>query len=206
MKSKINLRAAVLTWTVLTTTFFWTSTMRILYKPEISSWSIFDFSGKGFDGEFWLFPLIILFALFLFYLEGRGKFRTLYHISLLTWQSLLTAVIIYGSLQDDTLISFGTWGISISIIWLVAPFILFLIFSVILVAREMKGKYKIPTYNWSNINWKALLIALSLSIVAFIFFQLGSGFNWLIKIAVGTTIIQWVILTESLGRPYSSNK
>lgn len=95
MKSKkINLRGIVLVWTVLTTTFFWTSTMRILFKPEISSWSIFNLSGKGFIGEFWLLLFIIFFALFLFFIEGRGKLRSLFHILLLAWHFLITAVVI----------------------------------------------------------------------------------------------------------------
>ncbi len=206
MKStKINLRGIVLVWTVLTTTFFWTSTMRILFKPEISSWSIFNLSGKGFIGEFWLLLFIIFFALFLFFIEGRGKLRSLYHILLLAWHFLITAVVIYGSLQPEMEISFGTWGISISIIWLVIPFIVFLFCTIALVVKEAKEK-NIPIYNWTDINLKPLIIAIALTVFAFIFFILGEGFNWLVKIAVGITIIQWVLLTESLNRPYSKSQ
>ena len=201
--TKFKLRGLVLVWTVLTTTFFWTSTMRILYKPEISSWSIFNFSGKGFYGEFWFLLLIVLFALFLFYLEGRGKLRSLFHILLLSWHFLITAVIIYGSLQPEMEISFGTWGISISIIWLVVPFIVFLVLTILFVVKE-KAEKNIPVYNWTAINFKPFIIAIVLSVFALVFFSLGEGFNWLIKIAVGITIIQWVLLTESLNRPYNN--
>lgn len=206
MKSlKLNLRGIVLTWTVLTTAFFWTSTMRILYKPKISSWSIFNFGGQGFIGEFWLLLIIVFFALFLFYLEGRGKLRTLFHILLLTWHSLTAGIIIYGSLQPDMEISFGTWGLSISFIWLVTPFVMFLLSTIALIVKEIKEKREILTYNWTEINWKLLLIAIVLSVFALVFFQLGSGFNWLVKIAVSITIIQWILLTESVNRPYKNN-
>lgn len=201
---KFNLRAIVLTWTVITSTFFWTSTMRIIFKPEISSWSIFWFSGKGFEGEFWLLPLLIIFALSIFYIEGRGKVRPLYHTLLLLWHSLLTGVIIYGSTQPETEISFGTWGVSVSLTWLVIPFLLFLAATVLLIYKERKSLYNIPVYNWTAINLKPLIFSLTLSIIAFFFFWFGTGFNWLVKIAVGTTIIQWILLTEAFGKPYKS--
>ena len=206
MKSfRFNLRGIVLIWTVITSTFFWTSTMRIVFKPEISSWSIFSFSGKGFEGDFWLLPFLIIFALSIFYIEGRGKVRQIYHTLLLLWHSLLTGVIIYGSTQPETEISFGTWGISVSIIWLVIPFIFFLVASVLLTFNERKSRSHIPVYNWSTLNIKPLIFALALSIIAFFFFRLGTGFDWLIKIAVGTTIVQWILLTEAFGRPYKSD-
>ena len=106
-KKKFYLRGIVLTWTIITTTFFWTSIMRIFFKPEISDWSIFNIEGKGFTGDFCLLPLIIFFALFIFYLEGRGKLRILYYILLIMWHLLITAVIVYGSFQTDANVSFG---------------------------------------------------------------------------------------------------
>lgn len=205
-KRRINLREIVLTWTTLTTTFFWTSSMRIFFKPEISRWSIFGIRGEGFVGDFWFLPLIVLFALFIFYLEGRGRLRILYHILLVSWHLLITAVILYGSFQNDAKISFGTWGISMSFIWLVVPFVLFLFLAIALVIKELSGKYKIPGFDWTKINWKPFLFALLIFPVAFIFFRLGTGFNWLVKIAVALTIIQWILLTESFGRPYILNQ
>lgn len=199
---KAPLRVPVLIWNVLTTTFFWTTTMRILLKPEISTWGIFNFGGKGFMGDYWLPPLIVIIALLVFYLEGRGKFRILYHILIISWNILLTGLIAYGSLQSNTPVSFDTWGIQISFIWLLVPFILFLFLTIALVVQEQKGTHLIPLYDWSKLNWKPLVIALLLFPVALLFFKLGSGFNWLVKIAVAATIIQWILLTEALGRPY----
>jgi hypothetical protein len=204
-KKKINLRGIVLTWTILTTTFFWTSTMRVLFKPEISSWSVFGSRGIGFAGDFWLLPLIILLALFMFYIEGRGRLRVLFHSLLISWQLLITAVVVYGSFQSDSSISFETWGITMSMHWLAVPFALFLILAIIWVIQELTGKYEIPVCNWSDFNWKPFYLVLVLFPVAFLFFHLGSGFNWLVKIAVASTIFQWIFLTDSLGRPYKNS-
>jgi len=198
----MNLRGIVLTWTVITSTFFWTSTMRIIYKPEISSWSIFSFSGKGLEGDFWLLPLLIVYAVSIFYLEGRGRIRHVYHAFLLIWHSLLTGVIIYGSTLTDAEVTFGTWGISVGFKWLVIPFILFLGATILLIYKETKNKNQIPTFSWTRINIQPLIIALIISIVSYLFFRLGTGFNWLVKIAVGSTIIQWIFITEAFGRPY----
>ena len=122
------------------------------------------------------------------------KVRPLYHSLLLLWHSLLTGIIIYGSTQPETEISFGTWGVSVSLIWLVIPFIFFLASSVLLVYKERKSQSSIPVYNWTTINNKPLILAISLSIIAFFFFWFGTGFNWLVKIAVGSTILQWILL------------
>jgi len=175
--------------------------MRILLKPEISTWNIFNFGGTGFMGDFWLPPLIVLFALVGFYLEGRGKLRILFHILLISWNLLMTGVIAYGSLQPDAKASFGAWGVSISFIWFIVPFVLFLFLAISLVVQEIRGNYTIPSYDWAKINWKYLVIALLLFPVALLFFQLGTGFNWLAKIAVAATIIQWILLTEAVSRP-----
>ncbi len=198
----INLRGIVLTWTILTTTFFWTSTMRILLKPEISSWSIFNLGGKGFLGEFWLPPLIVLYALFMFYLEGRGRMRPLYQVMLVGWHLAIAGILAYGSLLPDGAISFGTWGITVSFAWLVIPQGLFLLLALLLVIRENRKQIPVPVFDWDRLNRRTLLYAALLLPVAILFFWLGTGFNIYVKIAVASTIVQWIFLTEGLGRPY----
>lgn len=175
--------------------------MRVLFKSEISEWHIFNLGGKGLSGDFWFLFLINIFALFIFYIEGRGKKRTLYHISLLMWHLMITAAILYGSFQTDANITFGAWGISMSFIWLVFPFILFLALVFVLVVQERSSKFNIPTFPWSDFNWKPLPIVLLLIPIAYLFFHLGTGFNWLVKIAIVATIIQWILLAETFGRP-----
>ena len=201
MKRIHYLRGLVLFWTILTTTFFWTSAMRILFKPEISEWSIFNLGGKGLSGDYWFLFLVIIYALLLIYIESRGRKRILYHIFLLTWHLVITAAIFYGSFQTDSKVAFGAWGIDMSFNWLTIPFLLFLVLVCLLIVQERSGKFNIPKIPWSNLNWKLLPIVLLLVPVAILFFYLGTGFNWLVKIAIVATIIQWILLTEIFGRP-----
>jgi hypothetical protein len=191
-----RLREVVLMWTLLTTTFFWTSTMRILLKPEISSWKIFSVGGKGALGEYWLPPLIVIIALFGFYLEGRGRLRTFYHFLLIAWHLIITAVCVYGVFQTNAMISFGTWGITLSLNWLLAPFLTFLILSIILVIQENRHSDSIPVFGWDQINLKFMVLALILFPLALFLFQIGEGFDLKVKLAVIVTIIQWIILAQ----------
>jgi len=70
-----------------------------------------------------------------------------------------------------------------------------------MVVKEQKGKSLVPVYDWKQINLKTLYIALAILPFSLLFFSLGTGFNWLVKIAVASTIFQWILLAESLGRP-----
>lgn len=178
--------------------------MRILMKPEISSWRIFLVGGKGVVGEFWFPPSVVVFALFLFYLEGRGKLRPLYHTLLIGWHSVITGAMVYGSMQSDRHISFDTWGIELSFIWFVLPLGLFTVLAIIMVVNEHRGIIQIPEYKWTRIDWKTLAIAAVLLPISFILFRFGEGFNWITKFAVATTIFQWILLADGLGRPSSS--
>ncbi|MBN1326506.1 MAG: hypothetical protein JW996_01010 [Candidatus Cloacimonetes bacterium] len=202
----INLRTAVLTWTVFIATFFWTSTMRLLLKPEISSWRIFNFCGKGAVGEFWLLPLIALLVLFTLYLESRGRLRRLYHFLIISWHTLLTGLAIYGSFRTNSEVTFGAWGISLSLIWLIIPFAFFSVLTLLLVRQEIKGIVPVPIYEWSKINWSMLAGAVLILPLAYILFHLGTGFNLMVKLAIIITIIQWILLAESLGRPKPENQ
>lgn len=152
-------------------------------------------------GEFWFPPLIAIIALLAFYLEGRGRIRSLFHFLLISWHIAISGIGIYGVLQSDTSISFGTWGISFSIGWLLFPFFLFLILAIILVIQEIRNPQIIPVYSWKQVNKKLLGIAVLLLPIAFLFFQSGHGFDIMVKIAVAVTIVQWIFLVEALGRP-----
>ncbi len=178
--------------------------MRMLLKPEISDWRIFEIGGKGLAGSFWLPPLIALLALALFYLEGRGRWRPIYHMGLILWQLLLTALVVFGSWDGTGHLSFGTWGIQLDFYWLLLPVVTFLILAVLLVVRETRQPERIPQHSWGTWNPKPFLLALLLMPVIILFFHMGTGFNWQVKMAVGATIVQWILLTEALGRPYTS--
>lgn len=205
MKTKKDkLRIVVLTWTLLTSVFLWTTTMRILFKPEISAWSFLSVGGKGFSGAFWLPPLVALFTLFIFYLEGRGRYRNLFHGLLVGWHLLLSAIVLIGSTDEYAKVQFGTWGVTMSLIWLIVPFGIFLLLIIWFVIRERKGKYEIPVYDWGMFNRKPFWIALAIFPVMILMFQLGTGFNWIVKIAVVLAILQWILFEETVTRPYSS--
>lgn len=196
-----RLRNAVLVWTLVTTTFFWTTTMRLVFKPEISQWQIFGVGGRGMDGEYWLPPLVACIALAAFYVEGRGRARLLFHAWLVAWHLALTSLCLYGALQMGGEISFGTWGATLSFWWLLAPFVLFLALALWLVWRETRFSHEVPEYGWQQVNPKPLVLAVVLLPVALVFFRLGDGFDAWVKIAVATTIAQWILLVESVGRP-----
>ena len=204
-KKIIDLRGIVLAWTIIITTFFWTSTMRLLLKPEISSWRIIDVGGKGAMGQFWLLPLIVLIALFLFYIEGRGKLRLLYHILLIGLHLSITAILVYGSIQSNSIASFGAWGINISFLWISLPFLFFSLLAILLVIQETRGYLQVPHFGWNKINLKKIGFVGILLPVALVFFSIGEGFNLIVKIAIIITIIQWILLTEGLGRPKQKN-
>jgi hypothetical protein len=197
------LRNTVLIWTIVTTTFFWTTTMRLVLKPEISQWQIFGVGGQGMEGDFWLPPLVALVALAAFYLEGRGRLRWLFHAWLVAWHLALTTLCLYGALQVGGEISFGTWGITLSFWWLVAPFALFLGLALWLVVHETRFSHEVPLYSWQQLNFRPLALAVVLLPVALVLFRLGEGFDGWVKLAVATTIVQWVLLAESVARPAS---
>lgn len=196
-----QLRNIVLIWTLLTTTFFWTTTMRLVLKPEISDWRIFGVGGKGMAGDAWLPPLVALVALGAFYLEGRGRLRPLYHGWLLAWHGALFALALYGALLTGGEISFATWGISLSFWWLVVPFAVFLGLAAWLVVHERRFGHQVPLFGWQQLNYKPLALAVALLPVAVVFFRLGEGFDGWVKIAVATTVLQWVLLVDAVGRP-----
>jgi hypothetical protein len=199
-RQKAGLREVVLTWTALITTFFWTSLLRVILKPEISSWRILNIGGKGIEGNFWFLPLVVLLVLFIFYLEGRGKLRVLFYILYFVMHLVFAAVIVYSGLQEGSEISFRTWGITLPIIWLVVPFVIFLILSVVWMIRELEGKLSVPEQDWNKVDRKTILFAAVLFPFAIFFFSIGKGFDLFVKLAIITTLLQWLLLTESLGR------
>lgn len=201
-----QLRNIVLIWTLLTTTFFWTTTMRLVLKPEISDWRIFTVGGRGMEGEFWLPPLVALIALGAFYLEGRGRLRPLYHAWLLAWHGALLALALYGALLTGGEISFGTWGLAVPLWGLVVPFALFFALALWLVVRETRYSHEVPLFSWQQVDLKPLALAVALLPVAVVFFRLGEGFDGWVKLAVATTILQWVLLVDTVGRPTASSR
>jgi hypothetical protein len=208
-KNSFDLRSIVMAWTLITSTFIWTPTMRLLLKPEISQWNIFSVGGSGGSGPFWALPLLAMALLCLFYIEGRGRLRWLFHGLLLAWHLPITLAFIYGSIWGGTGASFqgAMWGINVSFVWLAPPFALFTTLAIILVIRETRGNLPVQVFHWKQIGWSKLGLATLLLPIAFAFFRVGEGFDTLVKIATVATILQWILLAEALGhRPRSSTE
>lgn len=201
-KTGLDLRGVVLAWTILTTTFAWTPTMRLLLKPEISHWSLFGVGGSGSAGPFWILPLVAMAALLLFYIEGRGRVRPVFHGLLLVWHLSLVAILVYGSVRHgaDARFMGAAWGVTIPLPLLTVPFAIFAALAVLLVARERRGSLPVPALAWGQIHWGKLGLAGLLLPVAFIFFRLGEGYDGLVKIAIVATVLQWILLAEAFGR------
>ncbi|MDH3255199.1 MAG: hypothetical protein OEM62_09425 [Acidobacteriota bacterium] len=196
------LRQLVLAWTIFTTTFTWTPTMRLLLKPEISQWNIFGVAGSGRTGPFWILPLAATVALLLFYLEGRGKLRPLFHALLLGWHLPLTAAIVISTVQSTEATFMGAaWGVEIPLFVLAFPFSVFSVLAVVWVVRERRGSLPVSPRGWSQVGWRKIAIAVVLLPVAAVFFWLGEGFDGKTKIAIATTVVQWILLTEGLRGP-----
>ncbi len=190
-------------WTTFVTVFTWTPTMRMFLKPEISQWSIFGISGSGRSPGFWILPTAAVLALFLFYLEGRGRMRGLFHGLLLAWHLPLTAAIVYVSLRQGPEAKFvgGAWGVQIPLPILALPFVFFSALAVRWVLAERRGEIPVPTARWTEISGRKLLAAALLLPLIVAFFDLGEGFDTRARIAIVACVVQWILLAEGLGRP-----
>lgn len=186
-------------WTIITTTFFWTTTMRLFYKPEISEWAVFGFSGKGLSGDLW-FPLsVVFYSLFMFYLEGRGRLRWLFYAMLLIWHFSLLLGTAISSLDNESTITFGAWGINMGIAWLIIPFLFFFALTVWYVVSELRVINNLERRPWNQINLKQITWTIALVPLSYLFFYLGSGFNWLVKIAIVVNVVQWIMIAQALS-------
>jgi len=206
IKLRFDLRSIVMAWTLITSTFIWTPTMRLLLKPEISQWKIFGVGGSGGSGLFWLLPLLATVILCLFYIEGRGRLRWLFHGLLLAWHLPITLAFVCGSIWGGAGTSFqgAMWGINVPFAWLAPPFALFATLAVVLVIRETRGTLSVQVFHWKEVSWRNLGLATLLLPIAFAFFRMGEGFDTMVKIATVATIFQWIFLAEGLGhRPRS---
>ena len=200
-RPRLDIRGPVLAWTIFTTTFLWTPTMRLLYKPEISHWNLFGLSGTGRTGAFLVFPGLVILALTLFYLGGRSRFRPLFYGLLLAWHVGMTLALLitaFGIGLDTNFIG-AAWGFKIRLWVLAIPFGLFAIGAIIWVWQEARGKLEVVTKCWHDVAWSRLLIvAIFVPLVA-LAFRLGDGYGILVKVAIVITIIQWILLAEALG-------
>lgn len=195
------LPGAVMGWTIFSTVFLWTPTMRGFFRPDISFFAVMDLRGSGREGWFWIFPALAVLALLLFYLEGRNRLRPLFHALLLGWHLPVTAIVLYGALSagDDAYFEGAMWGVRLPL-WLVAiPFMAFSALAVGWVVLEMRGAKRADSPGWSHVHWQKLGVAGLLLLPAALLFYFGQGFDWKTMLATAVTVAQWIFLATGLS-------
>ena len=196
------LGSVVLVWTIFTTTFLWTTTMRGFFRTDISVWSVLGVEGAGREGSFWLFPALATLALLTFYLHGRGRLRGLVHALLLAWHGLLAFIVVSGVLQEGGGYFEGaTWGVRIPLWSLAVPFVVFLALAALWVMRERRWPAPKREVPWSAVGYRSLIGAVVLLPIAAFLFGAGEGFDWTTRLATAVTIVQWILLTQALSTP-----
>ena len=196
------LGGSVLVWTIFTTTFLWTATMRGFFRADISVWSVLGVQGAGREGTFWLFPALAAFALLAFYLHGHGRVRWLVQTLLLAWHGLLAYIVIAGVLQEGGGYFEGTtWGVRIPLWTLAVPFVGFLALAVLWVVRERREPAPQREVPWRAVGYRSLIGAVVLLPIAAFLFRVGEGFDWTTRLATAVTILQWILLTQALSTP-----
>jgi hypothetical protein len=199
-----RVRTLVLIWTMFLSVFTWTPVMRAVLRPELSGWGLLGYSGSGASGAFWVLPAAGLFALAMFYIEGRGRVRPLFHAMLLTWHIALSSIVLSGAMRygDSATFVGGAWGVQVGFPLLSIPFVAFTVLAVLLVVRERRDGSQVPVAGWTTINRRPLIIALALFPVAWFFFQFaGANFDWKGKLAIATNVVQWILIIEAVNDP-----
>ena len=192
----------VMAWTIFFMTFTWTPTMRALLKPEISNWAFGGLRGSGVSPSFLVLPLLALYALFLFYLYGRGRLRVLFHVLLLALHVGVTSPLVFFAFQQGSNARFigAAWGFNVPFPLLAIPFVLFTVLAFVWLVVERLGILKIEERPWRSIGWKKIILAGALLPVTMLFFGLGGDtYDGWVKLGIIATILQWIALAEALS-------
>lgn len=190
-------------WTAFTTAFLWTPTMRGLFRPDISTWSVMGVQGTGRGGSYLVFPALAACALAMFYLYGRNRLRSLFQSMLAAWHGLLTLIVVAGVFGETGPGSFqgAIWGVSVPLTILIVPFAGFLILTMAWIARERRSTHHRVERPWTAIDLRALIIAVLLLPIAIVLFRIGEGIDWYTRLATASTVAQWILLAGALSNP-----
>ena len=192
-----RLLGPVMFWTVLTTLFAWLPLVRIIGRPEGYTWSILGLSGDGLDGPFWIFIPLTAYAITMLFTAARGP-RALFHPLLVLWHLIVTGVVIAALVQGGGDAMWQGQGLHLKIpLWILAvPFVFFAVLAGVWAAVDRSHPAKAPS-RWSARNTFRLLASLLLLVLAIVLFRTGTNYNWVTALAIGITIIHWIVLAWS---------
>lgn len=202
MSEAMNRRlfGAVMFWTGLTTIFGWLPLIRIIGRPEGYTWGILGLSGAGWEGPFWIFILLTIYAVALLFTAFRGP-RVLFYPMLILWHLAVTAIVVAGIAMEGWDATWQGQGLHFSIpMWLLAaPFALFTSVVILWVALDHRKGGRPPVPPWSRTNTLRLAMSVALMIVALALFRTGTNYNWVTAAAIVVTIAHWIMLIQSFG-------
>lgn len=125
--------------------------------------------------------------------------QPLYRTGFLLWNLLLAGIVIYVAVSTGWESNFvgGTWGWEVPLVLLAFPFGLVAVSAVAWIYLDSKLPGEAPR-GWSDLRWRTLAIALLLTPLIALIFQMGEGYDWSAKVATGTAILQWLMFIHSL--------
>lgn len=193
------LRHAVLGWTAFLSVFLWTSLNRALWRPELATWSGFGMSGRGPGVWTVVVAICALLVAFLYYLEGHGRRRGLFHGLLLAVHGPLALYLICVVTERGADVAFrgDTWGWELPLWIPLLPVIGFSALSALLVWRERIGLQP-PPRPGKTVDRRALLLALALVPAIALTFGTGMEFGMRDRVATGLAVLQWLLIVSGL--------
>lgn len=198
-KSQVYLFNMAIIWSLITTLFTWLPVVRIIGKPNEYYWGVFGMAGEGTNGPFWIFIIGSCYAVLLFYSAFRVETRRYAYFLILIWNAFVLYLIMYGVLSsiENTIQGQGLhWEFSI---WfLLIPATLFTVISVVWIIKESQNGMHFKVTAWNFQNSIRLMVSLALLLLAIFLFRTGDNYNWITSAAIIVTIVQWVMLIESI--------
>ncbi len=185
--------------------WLWWVPMRCLLDGNEFQWgSSFGFAKLGGNGMLGDFPILVLLSAYIIsmiYLGWRGA-RLPFHIMLFVWCAVEFATATVSAVQNPEAYRFrgDTFGIDISLA-LVGPTIwgILLLVALFWGTMDLLGKRGKPSFpKWTRTNTLLIIIVFSMLPVQFLLFQNGQQHGLTDKIALGLTIMQWVLFNFSL--------
>lgn len=200
-----RLLKVILIWAAIPMITIWLPLIRGLMDGPTYAWGNqywgFSFSGKGIGGDYWILPLLAVFALYLLYLGWRGARRPFPWL-LLLWTVPFAFESFYYGLRYPERYRFrgDTLGVDVSLAW-VGPLFWggLALLSLLWVVRDLKNNDAgIERPRWTKPNKTLLSLVILLIPVQFVLLRFGVPHGTTDQIGVLLTMAQWVLVNLSL--------